>query len=177
MPHLWTSQTDPNSYPTPPTPPKLTPQLCLTSQSTVREFLNMSRHYTDDVLKQRLNSRLNEDRSTSSTDGSVEVCKDLLNQYRSVWEQRANVINYCQTQSAEYRSNLLAGSDNDSKVITNEELRHNPYALKDLQDQQDRKQEQLQMLENWVNNELFIEKIVIKKSLDVFKRTCGGDCF
>lgn len=170
---LWTPQTNPNAYPTPPLPPSpLTPDLCLSSQSSIRDFLSMSRHATDDVLKQRLNSRFNDERHKSNE----EVCKLVMEEYSAVWNQRQDVIKYCALQSKQYRSELQQSNREKPMNISNEELRNNPYALKDLHDEQDRKFAKLERLEHWISNEGSVEAIVQQRSLQVFKRACPG-CF
>ncbi|KAH3679968.1 hypothetical protein WICMUC_000711 [Wickerhamomyces mucosus] len=168
---LWNDKTDVNAYPdSPQEPDLLNLDVCLSSKG-LREFLNLSRHNTDDVIKQRLNSRLN-DRNYSKS----EVCKDFIDTIViKNWTTRLKVIKFCSYQSELLESQLKREEEPNSTGLGEVDLRVDPYAIKDLESIKEEKYRQLSSLKNWVANEREIERIVQNRSLEVLQDTCGTE--
>lgn len=123
----------------------------------IRTFLRLSRIATDDTIRQHLNGI------------SAKDC-DKFFQTKVVpqWQARAEAIGYC----SQYAKHL-----HDKAVKVNEgqldpqkfDLRTNPYAL---EDELNTINSEKSSIEDWVNNELEVERIVCGQTINVLNNSC-----
>lgn len=163
---LWNDKTDPDAFPEQPQQPTLSPSACLSPRG-LRAFLALSRHSTDDVLRQRLNSLESHKR--------VSLCTEYAQSTLfPAWKARSSAIEYCSSYAATLRTQLNDETEPEvQRIVQNEDLRLDPYAQRDLEVLKDSKSAQLTSLENWISNERTIETIVRDRSSDILRDVCG----
>lgn len=135
----------------------LTPENC-ESSSRIRAFLRLSRIATDDTIRQHLNEI------------NPKQCDDYFNRrILPQWVARAEAIQYCSDFAWDLRSKT---ESQQMEVHGNYDLRIDPYALKDENDQLEKQFSRCVTIENWVANELGVETIIKEQTASVLNDKC-----
>ncbi|GMM34351.1 Mix23 protein [Saccharomycopsis crataegensis] len=146
------------------TKPELSRSSCFSSQS-IRSFLKKSRLYADDTLREKLNSQRRNDRN-----GCSNVINTIL---IPAWSDRLEMIQYCDEQAKKVKKEIDDYNIHDeAKQHPEFNLRVNPYAEEDFEDLKNKRYESVYRLQNWVQNEIVVEKIVVGKSLEILNDRC-----
>lgn len=138
----------------------LTPQNCI-APSRVKAFLVASRSISDDSIRQHLNER--------------NVKKDCNTYFKDTivpqWKVRGDVINYCEQYAQEQRLSIVAVKEENQEF----NLRLDPYALRNHQDEVQERFNQLDSIDQWVKNEQLVEVIIRDQTSDVLNDKCFYD--
>ncbi|KAN0061072.1 hypothetical protein ACQY0O_006807 [Thecaphora frezii] len=183
---------DPAAIPsTPPGVPNLTPNTCL----ALVEFKDLLRQYrqVDDTVTTRLNRHLARWRDSGhipspsllsstvplsassasdlgqSTYAHVpnEACAQFWSQLLHVWQQREDIVRYC-LNVADFPSPSPSSQRGDAEARLDADYKPKltPFASTS------RGEENIQFLKRQLRNELAVESIIRKRSLDAFKSRC-----
>lgn len=128
------------------------------SSSRLRAFLRLSRLSSDDTIKEHLNE-------VSKKDCNLYFKEKILPH----WKVRAELIDYCFGEAATLRKNT---EKKEETLLTNVDLRIDPYATKDAKEKLESAFAECLEIENWVNNERKIETIIRAHSADVLNQKC-----
>lgn len=163
---FWNQSKD-DAFPSPPQLPELSKDVCLNPKG-LRAFLKLSRASTDDVIKQRINSLLN-DKKHSKADICDSFASSIL--YKS-WNDRLSAIEYCDQQSVTLEKSIESNQEQElqEKYV---DPRIDPYAAGEFKELKESKYRQLRVLQNWVQNEKTIENIVQERSIEILSDNCG----
>lgn len=144
------------------------------SPKGVRSFLKLSRLATDDVLQQKLNNLLNHHESgfLSRKNPQAQCDQFIKEQIYPIWDARVKSIKFCGKEVAEMRAEIDETQLRIQHIKKTVDLRTNPYAAQDLQEELELKYADVIQLESWVKNEREIEKIIQQRSLGVFADIC-----
>ncbi|CDO94377.1 unnamed protein product [Kluyveromyces dobzhanskii CBS 2104] len=146
----------------------LTRERCI-NPVLIDNFFRFLRHGSDDVLKQKLyNNR-------SRGDKGVD-CNAFLNQmlYPN-WKIRSDVISFCESELDSMKTELndKFGNENDLKPLVTERI--DPYAIKDIFSEREDRFKDRTTLENWINNQKDIERIIQIRTSSILSEQCGND--
>lgn len=135
----------------------LTAQNC-ESSTRIRAFLRLSRIATDDTIRQHLNEI------------NPALCDDYF-QRRILpqWVARAEAIQFCSDFARDLRRET---ESKKVEVHEKHDLRIDPYALKDETDRLNQQFSRCSTIENWVENELGVERIIKEQTASVLNDKC-----
>ncbi|CUM63451.1 uncharacterized protein PRCAT00001026001 [Priceomyces carsonii] len=134
------------------------------SSSRIRAFLRLSRVATDDTIRQHLN----EVKSTKDCDSYFQ------NTIIPQWEARSSLIGFC----SDYVDHLRAESSHGNTILPDlinpddYDLRLDPYAIKNKEDQIGAQFAQSNAIANWVQNEREVESIVREQTAEILNEKC-----
>ncbi|KAG7191855.1 uncharacterized protein KQ657_002644 [Scheffersomyces spartinae] len=142
----------------------LSPDNCKSS-TRIRAFLRLSRLATDDTIRQHLN----------------EIQPSACNEYFQTvivpaWKERSHAIEYCSDYALFLRqtsdSSKLEGDNNGHRTESDFDLRTDPYALKNYNEQLQSQYSQCDQIDNWVLNERNIETIIRGLTEEILNQKC-----
>lgn len=172
---LWNDLNDYTKYPEiPELPnPEQIPDFC-TSSKGLRQFLIHSRNLSDDVLRQRINSIvINNEQLKNGKYEKEEICKEFIEKILiKSWNERLKGLQFCNVElnSLEKKIHDINNSKINKEGI---DLRFDPYAIRDLENEKEEKLLKFNNLKNFLNNESKIESIIQEKSKEVIFDYCG----
>lgn len=135
----------------------LTPENC-ESSSRIRAFLRLSRIATDDTIRQHLNET------------PINKCDEYFNRkIAPQWRARSEVISFCSEYAKGIRETI---ETHKSEAHKNVDLRIDPYALKNEIERLDQQTTKCTTIENWIQNESGVEKIIREQTASVFNDKC-----
>lgn len=163
---FW-NQNKEDEFPESPEVPQLSKETCLNPKG-LRAFLKLSRANTDDVIKQRLNSLLN-DKQHAKTDICQSFADSIL--YKG-WNDRLAAIEFCDREAVTLKTAIESNQESElqEKYV---DPRIDPYAASEFKELKESKYRQLSELQNWVKNEKLIEDIVQSRSIGILTDNCG----
>ncbi|KAH7579067.1 Mitochondrial intermembrane space cysteine motif-containing protein MIX23 [Nakaseomyces glabratus] len=133
-------------------------------------FLRNLRHGSDDVIKQKLNNYSKQTEHRNDT--RLQKCDSLI--HREIypnWQVRDSIIDFCAAQATQLKHEL--DQQKSSEVIrTTVDTRLDPYSVRDLQHEEEKKYKQWNDLNNWVENNRTIEGILRGSSDHFLKQNC-----
>ncbi|EGV66362.1 hypothetical protein CANTEDRAFT_112106 [Yamadazyma tenuis ATCC 10573] len=138
----------------------LSPENCVNS-SRIRAFLVLSRIATDDTVRTHLNEI-----DTSKCD--IFFTSTIVPE----WNARAQAIRYCSDYAQSLRQEIGATVGDIKDVQQKFDLRLNPYASRDYQEQVEQKSAKIETIENWVQNETTVESILKNQTAETFSQKC-----
>lgn len=163
---FW-NQSNEDAFPESPRVPDLSRGACLNPKG-LRAFLKLSRANTDDVIKQRLNSLLNDMKHTKA-----DICNNFTDSilFQS-WRDRLGAIEFCDKESV----NLEKAIESNQEPELQEKYvdpRIDPYAAREFKELKESKYKQLKELQHWVHNEKLVEDIIQSRSVEILSDNCG----
>lgn len=163
---FW-NQSKEDAFPDSPQVPELSKEVCLNPKG-LRAFLKLSRANTDDVIKQRINSLLN-DKKHPREEICTQFSESIL--YKS-WKERLSVIEFCDKESVSLEKSIESNQEPElqEKYV---DPRIDPYAAREFNELKNSKYIQLRELQNWVKNEKLVEDIVQNRSTEILSDNCG----
>lgn len=162
--------------------PKLERQICLDDTRSLANFLKLSRLNVDDSIRTRLNTSINHHESKSKQsilsferpDQRQSPCLPLIKQLIfPQWYERLDAIKYCSNEVSKMAVEVKQDPKNNmSEEDKNKLLRVDPYAMRDIEEQQVRKNEEVEELSTKWANEEQIEKIIRDRTEEVIYDLC-----
>lgn len=139
------------------TPAELLTTANCENSSRIRAFLRLSRIATDDTISQHLNE-------TKLTECDSYFNKKIVPQ----WQARAHAIQFCSDYARKLEQEVAASKPNPADY----DLRTNPYAMKDDLEKLEQQNARRVTIENWVQNEKNVERIIREETIKIFNDKC-----
>ncbi|CCE61824.1 hypothetical protein TPHA_0B01510 [Tetrapisispora phaffii CBS 4417] len=143
----------------------------------VNSFLNILRHKSDDIIRQRLNDYekiVNTGKSGSSEISKLGKCGYFLEkELYPNWEVRRQAIQFCENESIKMEKELENSSKNSdvsSKSVV--EARLDPYASRDRQAEENSRYNELNSVKLWIKNNKKIESILKNTANEILRQRC-----
>lgn len=138
----------------------------------INSFLTLLRHNSDDIIKQRLNDYAKPNTGFYSVE---ERCASFLeSELYPNWATRNKVISFCEQEVIKMKSELdtkQAYTSQSKRAIV--EARLDPYAARDLLDEQIYQFSDLNAVTKWVKNNKGIESILQRNTNVILKQNCN----
>ena len=138
----------------------------------INSFLTLLRHKSDDIIKQRLNDYAKPNTGFYSVE---ERCVSFLeSELYPNWVTRNKVISFCEQEVIKMKSELdtkQAYTSQSKRAIV--EARLDPYAARDLLDEQIYQFSDLNAVTKWVKNNKGIESILQRNTNVILKQNCN----
>lgn len=147
---------------------------CIDS-TLVDSFLTFLRHSSDDIIKQRLNNYI---KKGSTNSEKIDSCNSFVRrELYPNWEVRNKVINFCEEQSKQLKSELDKTISSELNLNKSEDinLRLDPYSGRDALEKQELRYNDWKRLDRWVQNNQMIESILQNTSDKILKQKCDAN--
>ncbi|SCW00121.1 LAFE_0B09912g1_1 [Lachancea fermentati] len=149
----------------------ITRERCI-NPSLVDSFLRLLRHNTDDVIRQKLNNVGGTNEKIKSERCNEYVHKELY----SCWAVRDKVISFCDNEAASMKKELDANYGGTTETITAaSDLRLDPYAAREKQEEKEFHYNDLRNLQRWVQNQREVEGILQNTSNRILQSSCDAN--
>lgn len=100
-----------------------------------------------------------------------QVVQDVV---YAAWRQRSDAIAFCNVELNKIEEELEPlHLQQQRTVLQNDDLKVDPYAQKDMDQQLEMKYAQTRTLKSWIQNEREIEDIVQRRTQQVLNDSCG----
>ncbi|CCF59139.1 hypothetical protein KAFR_0G01060 [Kazachstania africana CBS 2517] len=134
----------------------------------IDSFLSALRHGSDDVIRQKINNYV---KDSTTLPSRIDKCNEFVkDELYPNWKLRKEVINFCELQATKMQKELETHSDRRNTTLV--DARIDPYAERDLREQEEMKYMEINKIRNWVKNNVEIENILHYNSDRILKTTC-----